>query len=55
MESELKLNTEKWDLKLDDEIKYITSIEKNFTYILTQNFFLIFFKSKNSITKYIIS
>ena len=43
MESELKLNTEKWDLKLDDEIKYITSIEKNFTYILTQKKLYIYF------------
>ena len=52
MESELKLNTEKWDLKLDDEIKYITSIEKNFTYILTQNFFCIYDKSKDNLIKH---
>ena len=52
MESEIKLNTEKWDLKLDDEIKYITSLEKNFTYILTESFFCIYDKSKENLTKY---
>ena len=52
MDEEAKLNIQNWDLKLDDRIKYITSIEKNFTYILTQNFFSIYDKSKDSLTKY---
>ena len=52
MDSETKLNIQNWDLKLEDSIKYITSIEKNYTYILTQNNFVIYDKSKEAIIKY---
>ena len=42
MDVETKLNIEHWQLKLEDEIKYITSIENNYTYILTQKNFLVY-------------
>ena len=46
MDVETKLNIENWQLKIEEEIKYITSIENNYTYILTQNNFLVHSKTK---------
>ena len=37
MDNENKLNIEKWSLNLNDKIKYMLSLESNFTYILTKN------------------
>ena len=48
----MELKIEDWNIKLDSPIKYITSIEKNFTYILTENYFVIYDKSKDSLIKY---
>ena len=45
----MELKIEDWNIKLDSPIKYITSIEKNFTYILTENYFVIYDKSKDSL------
>ena len=50
MDVETKLNIEHWQLKLEDEIKYITSIENNYTYILTQKNFLVYSKIKDKET-----
>ena len=50
MDVETKLNIEHWQLKLEDEIKYITSIENNYTYILTQNNFIVYSKTKDKET-----
>ena len=54
MDVETKLNIEHWQLKLEDEIKYITSIENNYTYILTQKNFLVYskIKDKETLLKY---
>ena len=49
MDSDIKLNLEKWELTLDDEIKYIASLESNYTYILTPTFFYIYDKSKDEL------
>ena len=50
MDVETKLNIEHWQLKLEDEIKYITSIENNYTFILTQNDLIIYSKTKDKET-----
>ena len=52
MDSDIKLNLEKWELTLDDEIKYIASLESNYTYILTPTFFYIYDKSKDELIKH---
>ena len=52
MDSDIKLNLEKWELTLDDEIKYIVSLESNYTYILTPTFFYIYDKSKDELIKH---
>ena len=54
MEEETKLNIENWSLDLKDKIKYITSLENGFTYILTQNYFFIYnrVKEKENLVKY---
>ena len=51
MDSEIKLNLEKWDLKLDGEIKYLISLESDYTYILTQRSFYIYDKPNNNLIK----
>ena len=38
MDNENKLNIEKWSLNLNDKIKYMLSLESNFTFILTKNY-----------------
>ena len=47
MDEETKLNIENMSLKLDDEIKYITSIENKYMYILTETNFYIYSKTKD--------
>ena len=54
MDNENKLNIEKWPLKLDDKIKYMLSLEKNFTFILTKKYFYIYEQNKDLLTKYSI-
>lgn len=51
MDSEDKLNIEKWTLKLDDKIKNMISLEKNFTFILTNKSFYIYEKTKDSLNQ----
>ena len=45
------MNIEKWTLKLDDKIKYMISLEKNYTFILTIKSFYIYEKSKDSLNQ----
>ena len=54
MDQESKLNIENLSLKINDKIKYITSISKNYTCILTQYYFYIYDKSKNNLIQHII-
>ena len=54
MDNENKLNIEKWSLNLDDKIKYMLSLESNFTYILTKNYFCVYEKSKDALNKFTI-
>ena len=54
MDNENKLNIEKWSLNLNDKIKYMLSLESNFTYILTKNYFCVYEQSKDALNKFTI-
>ena len=48
MDDEIKLNVEKWSLKLDDKIRYVLSLENNKTFILTEQSFFILKNNKDN-------
>ena len=54
MDNETKLKVEQWQIKLDDKIKYMLSLDKNYTYILTKKSFYIYEKNKDLLTKHLI-
>jgi len=54
MDNENKLNIEKWSLNLNDKIKYMLSLDSNFTFILTKNYFCVYEQSTVTLSKFTI-
>ena len=52
MDDEIHLDIEKWQLKLDSQIKYVLSLEQNFTFILTQKSFYVHQANNDVLTQY---
>ena len=50
-DDEIKLNIEKWPLKLDGEIKDVITLENNYTFILTIKYFYVYDANKDLLTQ----